>query len=204
MLDETSKTDPLSIYASSKLQVEKLFKNKNVIIFRLGTLFGLSDLFSRIRMDLVVNTLCAKAFFEKKITVFGGDQFRPLLHVKDVARATVFALKSKKKGIYNLAYNKLDKISLRYTTWASYGDYDKEMFEKMSELYDRNINLPVKHINVRKLFAQKVLNSDNPKQAPKNPKDALIELGYEFSGFNHRGIDDAKNISHLLNLLNKL
>ena len=47
--------------------LEMLFKNKNVIIFRLGTLFGLSDLFSRIRMDLVVNTLCAKAFFEKKI-----------------------------------------------------------------------------------------------------------------------------------------
>lgn len=102
----------------------------------------------------------------------------------------------------NLAYNKLNKISLRYTTWASYGDYDKEMFEKMSELYNIKINLPVNHINVRKLFAQKVLKTDNPKQAPKNPKDALIELGYEFSGFNHRGIDDAKNISYLLNLLN--
>jgi inhibitor of KinA sporulation pathway (predicted exonuclease) len=103
---------------------------------------------------------------------------------------------------YNLAYNKLNKTSLRYTTWASYGDYDKEMFEKMSELYDIKINLPVNHINVRKLFAQKLLKTDNPKQAPKNPKDALIELGYEFSGFNHRGIDDAKNISYLLNLLN--
>ena len=112
LLDETSKTDPLSIYASSKLQVEKLFKNKNVIIFRLGTLFGLSDLFSRIRMDLVVNTLCAKAFFEKKITVFGGDQFRPLLHVKDVARATVSALKSNKKGIYNLAYKNMRIIDI--------------------------------------------------------------------------------------------
>jgi nucleoside-diphosphate-sugar epimerase len=112
LLDETSKTNPLSLYASSKLQVEKLFKNKNVIIFRLGTLFGLSDLFSRIRMDLVVNTLCAKAFFEKKITVFGGDQFRPLLHVKDVARATVFALKSKKKGIYNLAYKNMKIIDI--------------------------------------------------------------------------------------------
>jgi nucleoside-diphosphate-sugar epimerase len=112
LLDEESKTDPLSIYASSKLLVEKLFVNKNVIIFRLGTLFGLSDLFSRIRMDLVVNTLCAKAFFEKKITVFGGDQFRPLLHVKDVARATSLALKSKKKGIYNLAYKNMRIIDI--------------------------------------------------------------------------------------------
>lgn len=112
LLDETSKTEPLSIYASSKLKVEKLLKDKNVIIFRLGTLFGLSDLFSRIRMDLVVNTLCAKAFFEKKITVFGGNQFRPLLHVKDVARATILALKSKKTGIYNLAYKNMKIIDI--------------------------------------------------------------------------------------------
>ena len=103
---------------------------------------------------------------------------------------------------HNLAYNKLNNISLRYKTWASYGNYDKKMFENMSEIYDVNINLPVNHINVRKLFAQKVLKTDNPKQAPKNPKDALIELGYEFLGFNHRGIDDAKNISYLLNILN--
>ena len=35
-------------------------------------------------MDLVVNTLCAKAYYEKKLSVFGGEQYRPLLHVKDV------------------------------------------------------------------------------------------------------------------------
>jgi inhibitor of KinA sporulation pathway (predicted exonuclease) len=51
------------------------------------------------------------------------------------------------------------------------------------------------------LFAQKILKTEDLKNAPKNPKDALIELGYEFSGFNHRGIDDAKNISFLLKLL---
>ena len=50
-------------------------------------------------MDLVVNTLSAKAFFEKKISVFGGEQYRPLLHVKDVARAIIFAIKSKKKSV---------------------------------------------------------------------------------------------------------
>ena len=44
----------------------KILKNKNAIIFRLGTLFGVSDNYSRIRMDLVVNTLSAKAFLKKK------------------------------------------------------------------------------------------------------------------------------------------
>ena len=61
-------------------------------------MFGVSDNYSRIRMDLVVNTLSAKAFFEKKMSVFGGEQFRPLLHVKDVARAIELAIKTKKRG----------------------------------------------------------------------------------------------------------
>ena len=97
ILSELSPVNPLSHYASSKLKCEKLLKDKNSIIFRLGTLFGVSDNYSRIRMDLVVNTLSAKAFFEKKMSVFGGEQYRPLLHVKDVARAIEVAIKSKKK-----------------------------------------------------------------------------------------------------------
>ena len=66
ILDENSPVNPLSHYASSKLKCESLLKNKNSIIFRLGTLFGISDNYSRIRMDLVVNTLSAKAFLRGK------------------------------------------------------------------------------------------------------------------------------------------
>ena len=78
----------------------------------MGTLFGISDDYSRIRMDLVVNTLCAKAFFEKKLSVFGGEQYRPLLHVKDVARAIMIAIKSKKTGIYNLSHSNMKIIEI--------------------------------------------------------------------------------------------
>jgi len=102
ILSENSPVNPLSVYAHSKLKAEKILENKNAIIFRLGTLFGIGDKFSRIRMDLVVNTLVAKAIYKKEITVFGGNQYRPLLHVKDVARAVDAAIKSKKRGIYNL------------------------------------------------------------------------------------------------------
>lgn len=112
ILSETSSVNPLSHYASSKLKCENLLKNKNSIIFRLGTLFGVSDDYSRIRMDLVVNTLSAKAFFEKKMSVFGGDQYRPLLHVKDVARAIEIAIRSKKKGIFNLSYKNMKIIDI--------------------------------------------------------------------------------------------
>ena len=62
ILNEDSSVNPLSHYASSKLKCESILKNKDSIIFRLGTLFGISDNYSRIGMDLVVNTLVAKPF----------------------------------------------------------------------------------------------------------------------------------------------
>ena len=104
ILNEKSPTNPLSLYALTKLKSEKILKDTNATIFRLGTLFGLSDQFSRIRMDLVVNTLTAKAYLENKIYVYGGEQYRPLLHVKDVANAVHCALVRKSvKGIFNLS-----------------------------------------------------------------------------------------------------
>lgn len=102
LLDESSPTNPLSVYALTKLRAEEHLKDKNAIIFRLGTLFGLGDQHSRIRLDLVVNTLTARAYSEGKLKVFGGNQYRPLLHVKDAAQAIVDNLESNHKGIYNL------------------------------------------------------------------------------------------------------
>lgn len=114
VLDETSPTGPLSVYASTKLGAEDCLKGKNAIIFRLGTLFGVGDLFARIRMDLVVNTLSARAYRQGKISVFGGDQFRPLLHVKDAARAAVENVVTKPTGVFNLARQNVRIVDLAY------------------------------------------------------------------------------------------
>jgi nucleoside-diphosphate-sugar epimerase len=102
VLTEDSGTNPLSEYASSKLKAEEYLKDSDALIFRLGTLFGLSDEFSRVRLDLVVNILTAKALIDKKISVFGGEQWRPLLHVNDVSNAISHCLKTDVSGIYNL------------------------------------------------------------------------------------------------------
>lgn len=101
-LNELSHTNPLSVYASSKLRAEEHLKNKNALIFRLGTLFGVGDRFSRIRLDLVVNTLTVRAHKDKVLKVFGGNQYRPLLHVKDSARAIYENLNTSNRGIFNL------------------------------------------------------------------------------------------------------
>jgi nucleoside-diphosphate-sugar epimerase len=112
VLDENSVVNPLSEYASSKLVAEKYLEDADAIIFRLGTLFGVGDQFSRIRLDLVVNILTTKAYIDKKMSVFGGEQWRPLLHVKDVANAIGHTLDTQTNGIFNLHYKNFKIIEI--------------------------------------------------------------------------------------------
>lgn len=102
LLDETSSLNPLSLYAETKLRAEEILRNTNALILRLGTLYGISDEFSRIRFDLVVNTLVMRAVVHRKISVFGGTQYRPLLHVREAASTICNALEKTNTGIYNL------------------------------------------------------------------------------------------------------
>ena len=101
---EDSLVNPLSLYAKTKLQAEKYLKNqKNHLIFRLGTAYGVSNIYSRLRMDLVVNYMTASALVKGSLQVFGGNQQRPLIHVKDIGSVIVDNLNSNAQGIYNLA-----------------------------------------------------------------------------------------------------
>lgn len=103
ILDETSPTNPLSEYAKSKLAAEDLVRNaESSLIFRLGTLFGVGDSHSRVRLDLVVNALSKRAAMGETLKVFGGAQWRPLLHVRDVSRAIRMGMDMRINGIFNL------------------------------------------------------------------------------------------------------
>jgi nucleoside-diphosphate-sugar epimerase len=114
LLDENSPLDPLSLYAESKIAAEKVLLEapNETLIFRLGTLFGLSDTYSRLRVDLVLNVLTIRAARERQMSVFGGHQFRPLLHVRDVATAMVPHVDTKTAGIYNLHTENVKIIEL--------------------------------------------------------------------------------------------
>lgn len=112
IVDEESNFNPVSLYARSKIDSEKGLMSLAddtffPTIFRMATLYGFSP---RMRFDLVLNLFCAKAVEEKEIQIFGGDQWRPLLHVNDAAEAYVLALEAplEKVGarIFNLGSTK--------------------------------------------------------------------------------------------------
>jgi nucleoside-diphosphate-sugar epimerase len=95
LLDETSAVAPKAAYATSKLAAEGPIlaladESFAPVAFRKGTIFGFSP---RMRYDLVVNAFVKDALSKKKMSVhYGGAMWRPLIDVKDVARAYVMAL----------------------------------------------------------------------------------------------------------------
>jgi nucleoside-diphosphate-sugar epimerase len=107
ILDENAPLNPVSLYAKTKISseqgiLEMMDKNFAPIIMRMSTLYGYSP---RMRFDLVVNTMTMTAFIEKKINVFGGEQWRPLIHVKDAAEAYIKVLERDVNEMRGKVYN---------------------------------------------------------------------------------------------------
>ena len=110
LLNEESSTNPLSSYAATKLKSEEHILAKGGTVFRLGTVFGLGDTYSRLRMDLVVNVLTMKAVKDGEITINGGDQWRPIIAVKDIAGYVTEACREQYEGVYVLS---LENVIIR-------------------------------------------------------------------------------------------
>jgi nucleoside-diphosphate-sugar epimerase len=107
VLDENAPLNPVSLYARSKIFSERNLldlagDNFSPTILRMGTLYGFSP---RMRFDLVVNTMSMKAQMEKRIQVYGGNQWRPLLHVEDAAAAFQACLDAPLERIGNQIFN---------------------------------------------------------------------------------------------------
>ena len=95
---------PVDFYGQTKFLQENMirkFMTNKYCILRFGTVYGNSP---RMRYDLIVNRFAAMALRDKKITIFGGNQWRPFVHVKDIARAIQHVIKTNLEGIFNIAY----------------------------------------------------------------------------------------------------
>jgi len=107
IVNETSRFNPQSLYARSKVASEAVLGTLNsrdfaVTCLRFATIYGISG---RTRFDLVVNLLCAKAVRDRNITVYGADQWRPFVHVEDVARAITMTLLAPLHSVAGEAFN---------------------------------------------------------------------------------------------------
>ncbi len=106
-VDENFSLEPITDYSKFKEKCERILKKYNsenfcTTIIRPATVCGFSK---RLRLDLVVNILSNLAYHKKEITVFGGKQYRPNIHIKDMCRSYLHILNQDKNIVAGQTYN---------------------------------------------------------------------------------------------------
>ncbi len=104
---EDMSLEPLTDYSRFKAECEKiLFKHKDenfiCTVLRPATVCGYAP---RQRLDVIVNILTNHAYHNGKIKIFGGEQMRPNIHVKDMARAYIHVLNSPTNTVQGEIFN---------------------------------------------------------------------------------------------------
>lgn len=104
---EEMELEPLTDYSKFKAECEiilnKYTSNEfTTTILRPATVCGYSP---RQRLDVVVNILTNLAFHKRKITVLGGEQLRPNIHIKDMVNAYVAVLEASKDLVSGEIFN---------------------------------------------------------------------------------------------------
>ncbi len=106
-VNENMKLDPLTDYSRFKADCEKILFERSSkgfipIVIRPATVCGFSP---RQRLDVVVNILTNLAYHKKEITVLGGEQLRPNIHIFDMVRAYEFLITSKEELVSGKVFN---------------------------------------------------------------------------------------------------
>ena len=104
---------PISDYNKTKMVAERIILSYGdrmvTTIFRPATVCGLSP---RMRLDLAVNLLTMQALERGKMTVLGGSQVRPNIHIEDMVDLYLFALERRLAGVYNAAFENLTILEI--------------------------------------------------------------------------------------------
>ena len=106
-VDESLKLEPLTDYSKFKVECEKILSEYTsdkfeTIIIRPATVCGYAR---RQRLDVVVNILTNLAYHKRKITVYGGDQLRPNIHIKDMVNVYLKMLVADKNVVNGEVFN---------------------------------------------------------------------------------------------------
>jgi len=148
ILFEDSPLKPISLYAELKRDLERELLSMagngfKPTILRLATVYGLSP---RMRFDLIINILTMHAVVHKKIKIFGGRQWRPLVHVADAARGFIKALEAPADRINGQVFN-IGSNDQNYQIGrlgelvrASLPDIEIETIDQAPDLRDYHVN----------------------------------------------------------------
>jgi len=151
-VDENATVHPISLYGQTKVDSEHALlearsENFHPTILRFATVFGLSH---RPRFDLVVNLLAAKAKQEGVITIYNGQQWRPFIHVRDLAEATVRVLETPATLVSGEIFNVGDK-RLNHTL-TQVAEIIREVLPGVQVEHVENSDRRNYRVNFKKLF----------------------------------------------------
>ena len=106
LADEDAPLKPLSLYASTKVEVERNALARRgatcVTVLRLGTICGLS---ARMRFDLLVSDMARAAALGTPIEVYKPEAWRPYLHIADVGRVVECVLAAPRANVESSVFN---------------------------------------------------------------------------------------------------
>lgn len=189
--DEASVTedlicDPLTDYSKYKLMCEEILLNESnnnlcATVLRPATVCGFS---LRTRLDVIVNILTNHAYNKKQITIFGGSQKRPNIHIKDMVRAYLAVLKEKTSNISDQIFN------------VGYQNYTLNQISQMViECTDLNIEVnhePTDDLRSYHVSSKKISNKINFKPL-YSVEDAISDLCLAFkNGLLPNSFDDPR------------
>jgi nucleoside-diphosphate-sugar epimerase len=104
---------PISDYNKTKMVAERVVLSYGGVmattVLRPATVCGYS---ARMRLDLAVNGLTMQALAKGNMTVFGGSQVRPNIHIDDLIDLYLFAVERRLSGVYNAAFENLTVLEI--------------------------------------------------------------------------------------------
>jgi nucleoside-diphosphate-sugar epimerase len=99
LVDEDAPLNPLSLYAETKVAVERLLAERDDVRstrLRFATVYGTAP---RMRFDLTVNQFAIEAVRDRRLVIYGADHWRPYLHVEDAADAVARCLEQPERSV---------------------------------------------------------------------------------------------------------
>ena len=170
-VDENASLQPLTDYSKFKVMCEDIlmkYNNKEFVcsVIRPATVCGYSK---RQRLDLVVNILTNHAFNKSEISIFGGEQLRPNINIKDMCNSYLHIMNSEDKLINGEAFNVgFENYSIKY------------LADLVSSCFNKEIKI-------------KVVHSDDNRSYHISSEKIKSKLNFKTLYTIKNGIEDLKN-----------